>query len=346
MISHKDILFFSKNVAVLIRSGVPLAEALGILHAQVNGGSFKKIVWDIKKSVENGSSLAKALGEHKNVFDPFFTGIVTIGEESGTLDESLGFLATELSKDFYLRQKIQGALLYPGLVFGATFVMGGFISLFILPQLVTFFDGLDIPLPITTQILLGFAKIMNSYGILIFSGLGIVITLAFFSIRLRPIKKLWDKVVFSFPLFGDLLLYGYLARISKNVGVLVKSGVPLPKSLTIVAQTAENSNLEEGIQHALAQVKKGKQLSKGFEEYNTHLFTPLFTKMIETGEKTGKVDEACMYLGGYYEEEVDNIAKNLTTVLEPILLLIIGLVVGFVALAIIGPIYSLTGSIQ
>jgi len=346
MISHKDILFFSKNIAVLMKSGVPLAEALEILHSQVTSNTFKRVIKEIKRSVENGNSLAKALGEHRGMFDPFFIGIVTIGEESGTLDESLSFLSSELSKDYYLRQKIQGALLYPGIVFSATFVMGGFISLFILPQLVTFFDNLDIPLPLSTQILLGFAKIMNSYGILIFSILGVSIILAFLSIKLRPIKKLWDKFVFSFPLFGDLLLYGYLARISKNVGVLVKSGVPLPKSLAIVAETAENITLEEGIQYALVQLKKGKRLSKGFEEYNTHLFTPLFTKMIETGEKTGKVDEACMYLGAYYEEEVDTIAKNLTTVLEPILLLIIGLVVGFVALAIIGPIYSLTGSIQ
>ena len=346
MISHKDILFFSKNVAVLIKSGVPLAEALAILHTQVTNKSFKKIVFDIKKSVENGSTLAKALSQHRDVFDPFFTGIVTIGEESGTLDESLGFLAAELSKAYYLRQKIQGALLYPALVFGATFVMGGFISLFILPQLVTFFANLDIPLPITTQLLLGFAKIMSSYGILIFSALGACIVLAFFSIRVPLIKKIWDRLVFRFPLFGDLLLYGYLARISKNVGVLVKSGVPLPKSLVIVTETTENSMLKEGINHALAQLKKGKQLSKGFEEFNTHLFTPLFTKMIETGEKTGKIDEACMYLGDYYEEEVDTIAKNLTTVLEPILLIIIGLIIGFTALAIIGPIYQLTGRIQ
>lgn len=346
MVTHKDILFFSKNVAVLIKSGVPLAEALDILRVQVTNSSFKKVVEDIKKSVENGNSLAKAMHAHTDVFDSFFTGIVTIGEESGTLDESLGFLASELSKDYYLRQKIQGALLYPGLVFGATFIMGGFISLFILPQLVTFFDNLSIPLPLSTQILLGFAKIMNSYGILIFSGLGVACVLAFFSMRLRPVKKVWDSVVFSFPLFGNLLLYGYLARISKNIGVLVKSGVPLPKSLMIISETTGNITLEHGLKYVLAQVKKGKQLSRGFEEYNTRLFTPLFTKMIETGEKTGKIDEACMYLGAYYEEEVDTIAKNLTTVLEPILLLAIGLVVGFVALAIIGPIYQLTGSIQ
>jgi len=346
MITQKDILFFSKNVAVLIKSGIPLAEALEILSAQITNGSFKKIVKDIQKSIENGNSLSKAMSAHRVAFDPFFTGIVTIGEESGTLDESLNFLATELSKDYYLRQKIQGALLYPGLVFGATFIMGGFISLFILPQLVTFFDNLDIPLPLSTQILLAFARIMNSYGILIFSLLGLIIALLVLSVRLKLIKKMWDRIVFSFPLFGDLLLYGYLARISKNVGVLVKSGVPLPKSLAIVSDTTENITLQNGIKHALAQVKKGKLLSKGFEEYNTHLFAPLFTKMIQTGEKTGKIDEACMYLGNYYEEEVDTIAKNLTTVLEPVLLLAIGLIVGFVALAIIGPIYQLTGSIQ
>lgn len=341
-----DKLLFTKHLTTMIKAGIPIAEALKTLVDQTKSASFKKVLSAVLADVENGQSLAKSLGKHPKVFDQFYISLIEVGEESGTLEENLDFLAKQLAKDYNLRKKIQGAMLYPGLVFTATFIMGGFIALFILPKLVDFFSAFEIELPLATRILLFFANMMKNYGTFLFFGFLVLLSLSYLVIHLPKVKPKWHSLILKFPIFGDLLAYSQLARFSRNLGTLLKSGVPVTKSLEVTVNTLSNLKFKSDLGEVALSLSKGKNIGDALEKNKFSEFPPLVSKMISVGEKTGKIEETLLYLGDFYEDEIDNISKNLTTILEPVLLITIGLVVGFVALAIISPIYELTGSIR
>jgi type IV pilus assembly protein PilC len=328
----------------MVKAGITLTEAFESLADQTKSNEFKNVLNEVFENLKNGQSLAKSLEKHPEVFDQLYINLVKIGEESGTLEESLEFLSKQLAKDYNLQQKIKGALLYPGLIFFATTIMGAFISFFILPQLVDFFTAFNVELPMTTKILLFFANLMKNYGILIFSGIGTIIFIGYLAIKMPKIKYIWQKILLHLPLFGQMISYGLLARFSRNLGIILKSGISITTALDVTANSLDNLVFKEAINIAQDAVTKGKPLAEVISTLS--IFPSLVSKMISVGEKTGKLDESLLYLADFYEEEIDNVSKNLTTILEPILLIVIGLVVGFVALAIISPIYELTGSIK
>lgn len=351
-----DKLLFTKHLSVIIKSGIAIFEALESLTDQTRARAFKNVLSAVFKDVQNGQALAVALKKHPRVFDQFYISMVEVGEEAGTLEESLEFLAKQLAKDYALRQKIKGAMMYPALVFIATAVMGGFISLYILPQLVDFFAAFETELPLPTKILLFFANLMKNYGIILAGSFLAFSFLGYLIIRSKHIKPVWHKLILKAPLFGNLLAYGQLARFSRNLGTLLKSGVPISRGLKTTSQTLNNLAYKNSLKIAQSEVSKGKPLATSLEMtksyadrhvfLSTELYPGIVTKMVAVGEKTGKLEETLLYLSEFYEDEIDEFSKNLTTILEPVLLITIGLVVGFVALAIISPIYELTGSIR
>ncbi|MDH5533908.1 MAG: type II secretion system F family protein [Candidatus Pacebacteria bacterium] len=345
-VSFQEKLFFTKHLSTMIKAGIPIGEAMESLTEQGKNGVMKKVLGEVYDKVKNGETLAKALGEYPHIFDDFYVSLIKVGEESGTLEESLVFLSKQLGKDYALKQKIQGAMMYPGLVFFATTVMGGYISLFVLPQLVGFFDAFDFELPLATRILLLIANTMKSYGVMIMGSLIALFFLTSLFVQLRPIKIHWDKFLLKIPLFGTMIKYGQLARFTRNFGVLIQAGLPINRSLEVTANTLSNLQFNIHVMELSANLKKGKNISDILEDKKYPEFPTLISKMVGVGEKTGKLDETLIYLGDFYEDEIDNISKSLTTVLEPIMLLGIGLVVAFVAFAIISPIYELTGSIR
>ncbi len=340
-----DKVLFTKHLAVMIRSGIPLSEGLEALTTQARSTAFKGVLQEVTKDIINGQQLAKAISKHPNAFSEFYVGLIKVGEESGTLEENLGFLAEQMAKDYSLRKKIQGAMLYPGLVLSSAVIMGGFIGLFILPKLIDFFAAFEVELPLTTRILLWLAHLMKNYGLLLVLAFLIFTFISYFLLRTSYLKYCWHRLILKAPVFGELLSYAQLARFARNLGILLKTGVPIIKSLEITANTLSNMAFRKQLILAKEQVEKGKQLGRALEKTGS-LFPPIVCKMITVGEKTGKLDEVLIYLGDFYDEEIDSISKNLSTVLEPILLVIIGLIVGFVALAVISPIYELTGSIR
>ncbi len=345
-VSFVDKLLFTKHLATMIKAGVPIAESLESLRDQSKSGTLRSVLQEVHKDVVNGLSLTEAFLKFPHIFSQFYISMVQVGEEGGTLEESLQFLAKQLSKDYALRQKIKGAMMYPALVFFATTIMGGFISLVILPKLVSFFDAFEIQLPITTQILLFVANFMKDYGILFFAGIGVLFFCLYLLLQTKHIQPRWHRFKFKLPLFGKLILYGQLTRFARNLGVLLQSGVTVTSSLETTAHTMSNVALTNDLLEINEQLKKGKKIVDSLSEDKFAVFPGIVTKMIGVGEKTGNLEEVLLYLADFYEEEIDQIAKNITTVLEPILLLAIGLIVGFVALAIISPIYELTGSIR
>jgi type II secretory pathway component PulF len=345
-ISHLDRLLFTKHLATMIKAGIPIAESLETLKDQSKSSSLKIILTKVLSDVENGQALAKALSNHPKAFDQFYISLVKVGEESGSLEKNLDFLSKQLSKDYTLRKKIQGAMLYPLTVFLAAVIMGGFISLAVLPKLVSFFDAFEIDLPTSTKVLLFIANFMKNYGVIFFIGLFAFFVLLSFFLNSKLIKPWWHKTLLKIPLFGNLIASGQLARFTRNFGTLIQSGVPITRALDTTAATLSNLKFRNNIKSLSDNLSKGKKIGQALQETGFEAFPPLVSKMISVGEKTGKLEDTLLYLSEFFEDEIDNSSKNLTTILEPILLIVIGLIVAFVALAIISPIYELTGSIR
>lgn len=341
-----DKLTFTKHLAIMIKSGISLATAISTLSAQTKGTALGKILVSIESDTKNGSSLVKSLSKSPKIFDDFYISMISVGEESGTLEKNLEFLAQHLSKEDALRKKVQGALLYPTFVLIAATVMAMGISLFVLPQFVEFFDSFQIELPIATRILLSVAGFMKDYGVIFFASIIGVFFLLGFLINTKPIKPYWHRFILHIPLFGQLIRYSQLVNFSRNFGVMLASGITITKSLETTAMTVNNLLYRQKIEKMNAYLKKGKPLSEAITKEMGNEFPVLVARMIAVGEETGKLEDTLIYLSQFYEEEIDGITKRITTVLEPILLLAIGLVVGFVALAIITPIYELTGSVR
>ncbi len=335
---------FTKHLATMLNAGIPIDEAIETLVTQATNPYFKKVLQESLESIRNGQTLSEALGKHKNAFSHFYLSLIEVSEESGTLRENMDFLAEQLNKAYILKKKIQGAMLYPSLIIAASFLMGGFISLFILPQLVDFFDSFDVDLPLTTRILLGIANLMETHGILIFGGIIALFIGLVLLIRIPSIKYVWHKILLKIPVAGKIVELGQLAKLSRNLGVLLTSGVPIASSLDVTSRTLSNLIFKEIISAVKDSIEGGKTIHETLKQKNFKEIPAIFITMVKVGEKSGTLEDSLLYLGNFYEEEIDTISDNLTTIIEPILLLGIGLGVGFIALAIITPIYELTSS--
>jgi type IV pilus assembly protein PilC len=345
-ITFLDKLLFTKHLSIMIKSGITIVEALEILTSQTKSPAFRNILESVSADVKNGKSLAEALQKHPKAFDTFYTSIIEIGETSGTLDQSLLYLSGQLAKDYAFRKKIQGAMLYPMIVFTAAGIVGIGVSLFVLPQLLDLFSGYEIELPLSTQILIFIAKSMQSYGVLIFIYIGILLVGVRILLTFPAIKPYWHQVLLVLPIFGKILQNSELTSFCRNLGIMLKSGLPITKALAIEENITSNLIFQKYLKDMLSAVDKGTLLSAELESGKYKKIPLIATKMIAVGEKTGKLEETFLYLGDFFEDEVDDATRNISTIIEPIMLLFIGLIVAFVALSIISPIYELTSSIK
>ena len=341
-----DKLLFTKHLSMMTASSITVLEAVDILAAQTESQLLKKILLGIKQDVRNGKSLSEAMSKYPKVFDTFYTSIIEVGETSGTLDKSLAYLSTQLAKDYAFRKKVQGAMMYPAIVLSAAGIVGVGISLFVLPKLVDLFKGFDVNLPLSTKLLLSFAGIMQHFGFLLLILLVGLILLVRILLMRKEVKPYLDRGLLYMPIFGKILRNAELTSFCRNFGILLQGGVPLTSALVIMVKITTNSVFQYYVVHLLAASEKGKSLSEELSDKYYSNIPLLVTKMIAVGEKTGNLDDTLLYLADFFEDEVDDATRNISTLLEPIMLLLIGGIVAFVALAIISPIYQLTGSIN
>lgn len=341
-----DKLLFTKYLSEMLKSGIPVDEAISTAKDQSKNPYFKKILRQIEDSVRNGQSLHKSLARFPDAFSPLYTSLVKVGEESGNLEENLGYLATQIKKAYEFKKKVQGAMLYPGIILATTVIAGGGLAVFVLPQLVDLFKSLNTNLPLSTKILLFVAQTMKDYGILIMAAVIGIFVFGGMLLQTSYVKPKWHKLLLALPGLGPLLQNIQLTNLNRNLGLMLKSGITLVPALKTEYEATDNLVYKAYLKRLINAAETGKGMS---EEMRMHRFTFLpmiMTKMVGIGEKTGKLDETLLYLGDFFEEEVDETTKNLSTIIEPVLLLVIGLGVGFIALAIISPIYELTGSIK
>lgn len=339
--------FFTKHLSMFLKSGIPLSEALNSLGEENGKSSVRRILRAVRADVENGKPLYEALARHPKSFDTFFVSMVQIGELSGTLEKSLDFLSEKINRETILRKKIQTLLYYPSVVLAAAVIIGGFLSFFVLPKLGDMFKSFDVALPMPTRILIFFAQSAKDYGILVVLFLIVFIFALSFLIAVLPrLKYLWHKLKLIVPVTGRIVLSASLSAFFRNLSVMLSSGLPLEKALRTEAEISENLVIRGYASDFARAVSRGKHIGDYLKSQKQTLFPSLCSRMILVGEMSGKLEESFKYLAEFFEEDTEAQARNAAAILEPALLLIIGVVVAFVALAVILPIYSLTGSIH
>ncbi len=341
-ITTKELVVFTRQFATMIDAGLPLVQCLDILASQHENPIFKKVLFDVKSSVEGGSTFADALAKHPKVFDALFVNLVAAGEVGGILDTILNRLSAFMEKNEKIKGKVKGAMSYPVAVIGIAIVIVTGLLVFIVPVFDEMFKGFGQSLPAPTQFIVTLSNIiMYSWYYVI-----AVVVAIFVGIKqTRKTKKgllFTDKLILKIPAFGDLIRKTAVARFSRTLGTMMSSGVPILESLELVAKTAGNSVIQEAIMKARASLSEGKTLAEPLEE--TGVFPGMVTQMIAVGEQTGAMDTMLSKIADFYEDEVDVAVDTMTSLIEPMLMVFLGVVVGGLVIALYLPIFSIAGA--
>ncbi len=339
-------ILFAKTLATLLRSKINIADSLVILEAQFSG-SFKQAVGAVRKDVENGQTLSSALAKHPKYFNKIYVGLVNVGEKSGRLVECLQRVAKQQEKDLQLSRSIQAASLYPAIIFICLAGLAALLSYYILPQLIIVFTSFNMPLPWTTLALLWLAEFIRQYGplllILIIAG----ILLFRFLVNQEKIRPHWQGFLISLPFLGELLKKWNLARFCRILGTLLESGVSIHEALDTAIESLSNEVYRNLLKKVKAKVLGGLSLGEAIETlYKIDIFPRFVFQLISVGERTGTLEENLIYLAEFYEDEVENISKNMASIIEPVLLIVIGIIVAVIGSAIISPIYEFIATLS
>jgi type IV pilus assembly protein PilC len=341
-LSLKEKLMFCDELATLINSGVPLTQSLSIIKDQ-SKGTMRKITETLVVDIEGGQSLAGALEKQEKYFSPVFINMVRAGEASGTLDKTLGDLAIQTQKDYELVSKIKGAMTYPVVIVGAMVGAVVFMMVKVVPALTGFFDEMGAKLPMPTRILIATSDIIVNYGIYIAIGIvGFIVGLRLVFKRVEPLRRGLHKTIIKTPLIGSISLKFNIARFSRTLGSLLGSGVTVLEALDIVSRSTKNIIFNEEISEIAEKVKNGSPMAEPLKQ--SKIFPIMVSQMVGVGEETGNLDKMLVKVSEHYERQIDNLTKNISSIIEPIIMLVVGVAIGFVIVSIIMPIYKMTES--
>lgn len=338
-VSISEIAVFTRQMATMINAGLPLTEALTILRSQ--GKSLLcEAIGMVLRDVEGGATLGDAFQKHPGIFSPVYIALVRAGESAGVLDNILTRLADNLEAQREFRSKIKGALMYPIIIVLGMVVVVFIMMVFVIPKLVSLYSEFNAKLPLTTQILITVSKLAASFWwLIILIVFGLLYLYRVFDSK-RETKRILDKWKFKIPIFGKLQNQVVLAELTRTLGLLTGAGVSIVEALQISAKAAGNVNIEEGVKEASKQVEKGFPLSATLLE--NPFFPRILPQMLAVGEETGKIDEVLLKVSRYFQSESEESIKGLTTAIEPLIMIILGVGVGFLVISIIMPIYNLT----
>jgi len=338
-VSAKDLAIFTRQFATMISAGLPLVQCLDILAKQATKPSFGRVIADVTREVEAGSTLADALGKHKQVFDDLFRNMVAAGEAGGVLDEILMRLATYIEKADALKRKVQGAMVYPAVVLTVCLGASAFMLIFIIPTFAKMFTDFGGELPLPTKVVLMLSDALQHFwwvGVM-----GIVAAVIGFQryYATESGHRNVDAAMLRFPVLGDVLLKGAVARFTRTLGTLIASGVPILSGLEITARTSGNKIISEAIMTARASIREGETVSAPLK--TSGVFPPMVVQMISVGEQTGALDEMLTKIAVFYEAEVDTAVDTMTSVIEPLMIVLMGGIVGGMVVAMYLPMFKL-----
>jgi type IV pilus assembly protein PilC len=343
-VKNSDLVLFTRQLSSMLSSGLTLMRSLEILKDQMQNANMPEVVTTIINDVEEGKTLAQAIEKHPKVFTPIYISIIKAGEEGGLLDKVLARLADNLEKQAKLKSTIKSALMYPAIVVILMVVVMVVMMLFVMPQLTVLYQNLNVPLPLPTKIVMGMSNAMITFWPIML----IAIVLAFFGYhkwsKTPDGRLIIDTVLLKMPVFGNLISKSILAEFARTFGLLVGTGTLVVQALIETSNTTGNINYENAIVGVSKQVEKGVTIGDAMSYYP--LFPSLLIQLVKIGEQTGKVDETLGKASEYFEREVNETVKTLTTAMEPFIMVVLGIGVAFLIISIITPIYSLISSIQ
>jgi len=344
-ISSQELVDFTKNLSAMLKSGVVVNEALSSLLKQAKSKKFRQIIQKIKSEIEAGTSLSEAFGKEEKVFGQVFISLVKAGEISGTLEKNLNYLADWLERNNDLKQQVRASLLYPKIVLAAAVIIGGGLSVLVLPRLVPLFKSLRVELPLATRILMSTSLFIEQYWYWVLLGLVAFFITLFLLNKIKLVRRFFHFIFLKMPIFGHLITDFQLALVSQLASSLFSSGLVIDETLSITSTAATNVLYQESMEQIKGRVDKGVKLSEAMKGF-PNLYPPNMINVIATGEKGGTLDKSFSDLSDYYTKEVNNKVKKLPTTIEPVLLIVIGLIIAFIAISIIMPIYELTQGIE
>ena len=343
-VSGKDILVFTKQFATMIDAGLPLVQCLDILANQMDNASFKKVVLAIKAKVESGSTFADALKDHPKVFDELFVQLCAAGETGGILDTILNRLANYREKAEKLKRKVKGAMIYPIIVITVAIGVTALLLLKVTPVFAKMFTDFGSAMPAPTQFVIDLSYWLQNYILYILAAMGALVG-AFIAFYRNPRgRKIFDKLVLQAPILGPVIRKVAVARFTRTLGTMISSGVPILDALDVTAKTAGNRTIEQGIYYVRGKIAEGKNIAGPLLE--TKVFPPMVVQMIGVGEATGAMDAMLNKIADFYDDEVDTAVAGLTAMIEPLLMVFLGAVVGGFLIAMYLPIFSIAGAIK
>ncbi len=342
-VKSKDRVLFSRQLSTLINAGVPLLQSLRSVNQQSTSKQLQVVISGVIGDVEGGSTLANAMGKYPRVFNQVYLSLIAAGESSGTLDQALDRLALQQEKEADLNSKIRGAMIYPVVVLLVMVAVVGFMVVKVLPQVKTLYKGMGgATLPLITRILLAVSDFTIKFWWVVLIGLALAVFLTTRWARTGPGKEAIDTFKMRGWPLGKLFMKVYMARFARTGATLVASGVPLLQVLSITSDAVNNVHIERAIQRASEQVKGGKSLADSIENDNN--FLPLVPNMLRIGEQSGAIEEMMSKIADYYEKEVDNEVSNISATIEPVMMVLLGVVAFIIVAAVLLPIYGLAGN--
>jgi type IV pilus assembly protein PilC len=342
--TQKDLVIFTRQFATMIDAGLPLVQCLDILATQLDNLAFRDVLSKVKVKVESGSTLAEALGDHPRVFDTLYVQLVAAGEIGGILDTILNRLAAYIEKNERLKKKVKGAMVYPSVVLVVAVGVTVVLLLFVTPTFEKMFKDFGGVMPAPTQFVIDISKFLQHYIVyMVMAAFGA--SAAFRAwLRWPRGRQQWDAFVIRTPIFGPLIRKVAVARFTRTLGTMISSGVPILDAMEVVAKTAGNSVVEKAIRYTKEKISEGKTIVQPLAE--TKVFPPMVVQMIGVGEATGAMDQMLTKIADFYDDEVDDAVGALTSLIEPVMMVFLGGVVGGFLIAMYLPIFSIAGSIK
>lgn len=345
-VTTKDKVIFTRQLATLINAGLPLAQALRTVVDQTTSKKLKSVISDVITAIEGGSTLADAFGRHPDVFNEVYISLIAAGEASGTLDNSLERIANQQEKDAEIMSKVRGAMVYPVIVLVVIGAVIAFMLLTVVPQIERLFDDLNQELPFVTAVMVAVADFVARFWWLLLIIAGFAVYFLRRYVKTDGGRRVWDTLKLRMPLAGSLFQKLYMARFTRTGETLLAAGVPMLEMMSIAARSANNVIVGDAITRASERVRGGKALSKALS--NEDAILPLVPQMISIGEQSGGIDKMMSKAANFYETELDNAIKSLSTAIEPVLMVILAVVAGGLVAAILLPVYGLinTGALN
>ena len=335
----REVVVFTRLFATMIGAGLPLVQSLRVLGRQTENKSFRKVIRSMVRDVESGDTLSGAMGRHGKVFSELSVSLVAAGETAGALDTILGRLADFLEKHGALGRKVRAALIYPAMIFAVTIPAVAILLIFVIPTFESMFASADVPLPLPTRMVIAASVVVQRYWWASLGAVPALVVMLRYAHGTSRGRLLMDRLLLAVPLVGDLLRKAAVSRFTRTLGTLVASGVSILQGLEVTARTAGNRVIHDAVMMSRAAIERGETIARPLEESGA--FTPMVVRMVEVGEQTGALDEMLERVADFYEQEVDMALEAVIAMVEPVMIVVLGVVVGGMIVAMYLPIFEM-----